>query len=347
MPGPDPGGILPRSVTGVTAGAAGSSGRASDMVPVTDPLREIPHDGFSQPATPCPGAARAVSRSPRRSPWSPRSGWSSWVPRRPPPPGRPRWPRATCRSARAVAPRRARRRAPGEDEGRGHHRRPPGGRRPRGRGRHLAEGALRDGDRLEVRTRRDGVWQPWQEMEVDDAEHGPDPDSAEGRAARPGTAPVIVEGDASQVRVVTSRAVAPAVDVTFVDPGTSAADAAVGASAATRPRRPRRAPPSTPARTGGPTSRCARAPRSTGRCRSGSCTTPSARTRTAPPRCPRSSAGSTTSTSTGAAGTTSATSSSSTGSGASGRAVPGEWTRPWRVRRPWLQLRLVRRVRHG
>ncbi len=95
-----------------------------------------------------------------------------------------------------------------------------------------AEGALRDGDRLEVRTRRDGVWQPWQEMEVDDAEHGPDPDSAEGRAARPGTAPVIVEGDASQVRVVTSRAVAPAVDVTFVDPGTSAADAAVGASAA-------------------------------------------------------------------------------------------------------------------
>jgi hypothetical protein len=34
------------------------------------------------------------------------------------------------------------------------------------------------------------------------------------------------------VRVVTSRAVAPAVDVTLVDPGTSAADAAVGASAA-------------------------------------------------------------------------------------------------------------------
>ena len=49
-----------------------------------------------------------------------------------------------------------------------------------------AEGALREGDRLELRTRRDGVWQPWQPMEVDDAEHGPDPDTAEGRASPPG-----------------------------------------------------------------------------------------------------------------------------------------------------------------
>ena len=57
-----------------------------------------------------------------------------------------------------------------------------------------ARGALREGDRLELRTRRDGVWQPWQPMEVDDAEHGPDPDTAEGRASRPGTAPVVVAG---------------------------------------------------------------------------------------------------------------------------------------------------------
>ena len=94
-----------------------------------------------------------------------------------------------------------------------------------------AKGALREGDRLELRTRRDGVWQPWQPMEVDDAEHGPDPDTAEGRASRPGTAPVVVEGEASQVRVVTSRAAAPTIDVTFVDPGTSDADASVGAQA--------------------------------------------------------------------------------------------------------------------
>jgi hypothetical protein len=93
-------------------------------------------------------------------------------------------------------------------------------------------GALAEGDRLQVRTRSNGVWGAWQEMWVDDAEHGPDPGTAEGRAARPGTAPVVVEGDASQVRVVTARATAPVVDVTFVDPGTSAADASAGASVA-------------------------------------------------------------------------------------------------------------------
>lgn len=94
------------------------------------------------------------------------------------------------------------------------------------------EGALREGDRLELRVRRDGVWQPWDEMDVDAADHGPDPETAEGRASRPGTLPVVVEGEASQVRVVTSRATAPSVEVTFVDPGTSDADAEVGTRAA-------------------------------------------------------------------------------------------------------------------
>ncbi len=95
-----------------------------------------------------------------------------------------------------------------------------------------AQGAVLDGDRLEVRTRRNGVWQPWQEMEVDDAGHGPDADAPEARASRPGTAPVVVEGDASQVRVVTSRPAAPTVDVSFVDPGSSDSDLSVGATAA-------------------------------------------------------------------------------------------------------------------
>jgi N-acetylmuramoyl-L-alanine amidase/FG-GAP-like repeat len=89
-------------------------------------------------------------------------------------------------------------------------------------------GALAEGDRLQVRTRQAGVWGAWEDMPVDDAEHAPDPDTAEGRAARPGTAPVVVEGEGSQVRVVTARAAAPTVDVTFVDPGTSAADASPG-----------------------------------------------------------------------------------------------------------------------
>jgi hypothetical protein len=93
-------------------------------------------------------------------------------------------------------------------------------------------GSLGEGDRLQLRTRRDGTWQPWQEMQVDDSEHGPDPDTSEARASRPGTAPFVVEGDESQVRVVTSRATAPTVDVTFVDPGTSAADASPGTAVA-------------------------------------------------------------------------------------------------------------------
>ncbi|HET6967816.1 MAG TPA: hypothetical protein VFI44_06040, partial [Ornithinibacter sp.] len=76
-------------------------------------------------------------------------------------------------------------------------------------------GALREGDRLELRTRTDGVWQPWREMEVDDEEHGPDPGTPEARAGRPGTLPVVVEGEESQVRVVTDRAVPPVVEVTF------------------------------------------------------------------------------------------------------------------------------------
>ena len=93
-------------------------------------------------------------------------------------------------------------------------------------------GTLREGDRLELRVREDGQWQAWREMPVDDEEHGPDPDTAEGRASRDGTLPVVVDGEESQVRVVTTRATAPAVEVTFVDPGTSDADAGVGAPVA-------------------------------------------------------------------------------------------------------------------
>lgn len=72
-------------------------------------------------------------------------------------------------------------------------------------------GVTWDGDeRLEegevavsVRSREDGRWGPWQEIEYHD-DHGPDPDSAEARDARQGTDPIVVGAvDDVQVRVET------------------------------------------------------------------------------------------------------------------------------------------------
>ncbi len=50
-----------------------------------------------------------------------------------------------------------------------------------------------------VRTRTDGSWSDWTKLVYDD-EHAPDPDSAEGRHARPGTDPLLV-GRVDQVQV--------------------------------------------------------------------------------------------------------------------------------------------------
>lgn len=50
------------------------------------------------------------------------------------------------------------------------------------------QGTTADDERLsfQVRTRTDGAWSGWQDLEYHD-EHAPDPDSREGRRARPGT----------------------------------------------------------------------------------------------------------------------------------------------------------------
>lgn len=72
-------------------------------------------------------------------------------------------------------------------------------------------GVTWDGDeRLEedevtvsVRSREDGSWGAWQEVEYHD-DHGPDPDSAEARHARQGTEPIVVGAvDDVQVKVET------------------------------------------------------------------------------------------------------------------------------------------------
>lgn len=63
---------------------------------------------------------------------------------------------------------------------------------------------------FQVRTRTDGTWSPWQDLEYD-AEYGPDPDSPEGRQARPGTDLLFVgRVDEVQVRADAQGIVAPA-----------------------------------------------------------------------------------------------------------------------------------------
>jgi hypothetical protein len=52
---------------------------------------------------------------------------------------------------------------------------------------------------FEVRSRTDGAWSDWTDLEYHD-DHGPDPDSAEARHARPGTDPLLI-GRVDQVQV--------------------------------------------------------------------------------------------------------------------------------------------------
>ena len=75
---------------------------------------------------------------------------------------------------------------------------------------------------VEVRSRVDGAWSAWEQVEYHD-EHGPDPDSAEGRRARQGTEPVIVgDVDEVQVKMVTADGEVPAgAELAVVNPGES------------------------------------------------------------------------------------------------------------------------------
>ncbi|WP_205471211.1 FG-GAP-like repeat-containing protein [Nocardioides sp. SYSU D00038] len=75
-----------------------------------------------------------------------------------------------------------------------------------------------------VRTRDGGRWSQWQEMEYHD-DHGPDPDSAEARHARPGTDELLVgEVDDVQVAVSTPSGEVPDdLRLAVVDPGEAAA----------------------------------------------------------------------------------------------------------------------------
>lgn len=74
---------------------------------------------------------------------------------------------------------------------------------------------------FEVRTRTGDEWSDWAELEYHD-EHGPDPDSAEARHARPGTDPMLIgEVDQVQVRAESSDELPADMRLAVIDPGTA------------------------------------------------------------------------------------------------------------------------------
>jgi hypothetical protein len=87
-----------------------------------------------------------------------------------------------------------------------------------------AEPTLADDEiEVEVRTRDEAGWSDWTEAAYHD-EHGPDPDSPEAAAARPGTDELLIgEVDEVQVRVGTDGAAPSDLRLAVVDPGTPTA----------------------------------------------------------------------------------------------------------------------------
>jgi hypothetical protein len=78
---------------------------------------------------------------------------------------------------------------------------------------------------VEVRMATDAAWSDWMPITYH-AEHGPDPDSEEAVAARPGTDELLVgEVDQVQVRVTTDAASPPDMKLAVIDPGQPTATA--------------------------------------------------------------------------------------------------------------------------
>ncbi|MFT3874510.1 MAG: FG-GAP-like repeat-containing protein [Nocardioides sp.] len=72
---------------------------------------------------------------------------------------------------------------------------------------------------FEVRTRTGEVWSEWSTLPYD-PDHAPDPDSREGRHARPGTDPVLVgDVDDVQVRETTTATLPADMKMAVIDPG--------------------------------------------------------------------------------------------------------------------------------
>ena len=72
---------------------------------------------------------------------------------------------------------------------------------------------------VEVRWQDGAAWSDWTTLEYHD-EHAPDPDSEEGRQARPGTDPLLVgDVDEVQVRVAATRTAPADLKLAVIDPG--------------------------------------------------------------------------------------------------------------------------------
>lgn len=87
------------------------------------------------------------------------------------------------------------------------------------------EPVAEDGIAILVRTREQGTWSDWSAIDYHD-DHGPDTDSAEARAARPGTDPLIVgDVDSVQVKASVDGAESPTLPadlkLSVVEPGTA------------------------------------------------------------------------------------------------------------------------------
>ncbi len=84
-----------------------------------------------------------------------------------------------------------------------------------------------EGVAIQVRVRESSGWSEWQSLSA--ADGGPDPGSAEGITGRAATEPLFVDSaDALQVRADATDGVAPVgLEAILVDPGVSAADAAL------------------------------------------------------------------------------------------------------------------------
>lgn len=98
-------------------------------------------------------------------------------------------------------------------------------------------GALGADDTVQVRVRTAAGWGAWQPLDADSDGHGPDPGTAEGRRAaaadRGGSVPFVATGTAVQARVLSRDArVASGSVLDVVQPGSSPADAVVGAGPA-------------------------------------------------------------------------------------------------------------------
>ncbi len=76
-----------------------------------------------------------------------------------------------------------------------------------------------DGIAVQARTRTDGSWSDWTDLDYE-AAHGPDPGSAEATRERPGTDPLLVgEVDEVQVQVVTEDASPSDLELAVIEPG--------------------------------------------------------------------------------------------------------------------------------